>query len=66
MILLTKFYDLWRNDHLTPPEALRQAQQWLRDATLSEIRQLTDPSFRGAEHPLAHPYHWAGFSYTGI
>jgi CHAT domain-containing protein len=66
MILLTKFYDLWRNDRLTPPAALRQAQQWLRNATLSEIRQLTSINFRGAEHPFAHPYYWAGFSYTGI
>ncbi|WP_234406421.1 CHAT domain-containing protein [Limnothrix sp. PR1529] len=66
MILLTKFYDLWRNDHLTPPIALRQAQQWLRSATPSEIRQLTGIGLRGAEHPFAHPYYWAGFSYTGI
>ncbi|MBD2552111.1 CHAT domain-containing protein [Limnothrix sp. FACHB-708] len=66
MILLTKFYDLWRNDHLTPPIALRQAQQWLRTATPSEIRQLTGIGLRGAEHPFAHPYYWAGFSYTGI
>nr|WP_255508944.1 MULTISPECIES: CHAT domain-containing protein [unclassified Limnothrix] len=65
-ILLTKFYDLWRNHHLTPPDALRQAQQWLRAATLAEIRQLTGIGLRGAEHPFTHPYYWAGFSYTGI
>ncbi|MBD2326243.1 CHAT domain-containing protein [Alkalinema sp. FACHB-956] len=33
MMLLTKFYDLWREQHLPPDQALRQAQIWLRDTT---------------------------------
>ncbi|MCU0571011.1 MAG: CHAT domain-containing protein [Oculatellaceae cyanobacterium Prado106] len=36
MMLLTRFYDYWRNDHLEPAIALRQAQQWLRDTTNAE------------------------------
>jgi CHAT domain-containing protein len=67
MILLTKFYDLWRTDRLTPPAALRQAQQWLRHATNSEVAQLLRMR---TDHPnnrdYSHPYYWAGFSYTGI
>ncbi|MGG6239686.1 CHAT domain-containing protein [Nodosilinea sp. AN01ver1] len=33
MLLLTRFYDLWRNAELEPPIALTQAQQWVRDTT---------------------------------
>ena len=36
MLLLTKFYDLWRDHHLPPDQALRQAQTWLRDTTNRE------------------------------
>ncbi|MEO1068479.1 MAG: CHAT domain-containing protein, partial [Cyanobacteria bacterium J06638_6] len=32
-LLLVRFYDFWRNDHLASAEALRQAQHWLRDTT---------------------------------
>jgi hypothetical protein len=34
-LLMTRFYALWRKDGLHPPEALRQAQCWLRDAVRS-------------------------------
>jgi CHAT domain-containing protein len=37
MLLLTRFYDLWRKDGLEPAIALRQAQQWLRDASPAAI-----------------------------
>ena len=30
-LLMVRFYDHWRNDNLPPAEALRQAQQWVRD-----------------------------------
>jgi CHAT domain-containing protein len=36
MLLLTKFYDLWRTHNLAPDQALRQAQIWLRDSTNAE------------------------------
>nr|WP_290225480.1 CHAT domain-containing protein [Trichocoleus desertorum] len=36
MLLLTKFYDLWREQALPPDQALRQAQIWLRDTTNEE------------------------------
>ena len=62
-ILLTKFYDLWRNDHLTPPNALRQAQQWFRDTKRSAIYQETNLTPTSNND---HPYYWAGFSYTGL
>ncbi|PZO35961.1 MAG: hypothetical protein DCF17_17975, partial [Shackletoniella antarctica] len=31
MMLLSRFYDLWRTEHLAPHHALHQAQIWLRD-----------------------------------
>ena len=67
MLLLTKFYDLWRNDGLPPDQALRQAQLWLRDSTAGEIA-----SYGGfftptpSDRSYAHPYYWAAFSYTGL
>jgi CHAT domain-containing protein len=36
MMLVARFYDLWRGEGLEPPEALRQAQIWLRDSTNGE------------------------------
>jgi CHAT domain-containing protein/tetratricopeptide (TPR) repeat protein len=36
MILITRFYDLWRNEGLEIDQALYQAQQWLRDTTNGE------------------------------
>ena len=38
MMLMARFYDLWRKEGLTPAEALRQAQRWLRDTTNGEKR----------------------------
>lgn len=32
-MLLVRFYDYWQNDNLTPPQALRNAQQWVRDTS---------------------------------
>jgi CHAT domain-containing protein len=37
MVLLSRFYQLWRTDNLEPPAALRQAQLWLRDSTGPEL-----------------------------
>ncbi|MGB5636653.1 MAG: CHAT domain-containing protein [Waterburya sp.] len=36
MILMARFYELWRHEGLKPSEALRQAQQWVRDTTNGE------------------------------
>lgn len=33
LILLARFYDLWRTKNLAPAEALRKAQIWVRDTT---------------------------------
>ena len=35
-LLMARFYDLWRQEGREPPEALRQAQIWLRDSTNAE------------------------------
>ena len=48
MLLLTKFYDLWRDHHLPPDQALRQAQIWLRDSTNDEKVQELKPLLRSA------------------
>ena len=36
MMLMARFYELWRNQGLETYEALRQAQQWVRDTTNGE------------------------------
>ena len=36
MLLLTRFYHLWRQDGREPAAALRAAQQWVRDTTNAE------------------------------
>jgi CHAT domain-containing protein len=36
MMVLTRFYEYWRKGGLEPTEALRQAQQWVRDTTNAE------------------------------
>jgi CHAT domain-containing protein len=83
MLLLTKFYDLWRKEYPdSPDQALREAQQWLRDSPpksmidhCSEfIPEVASPQKTKADKALCYalrldysnPYHWAAFSYTGI
>ena len=36
MMLMVRFYEIWREDNLEPPEALRQAQIWVRDTPNGE------------------------------
>jgi tetratricopeptide (TPR) repeat protein len=36
MMLMARFYDFWRDDKIEPVEALRRAQQWVRDTTNRE------------------------------
>ena len=38
-MLMARFYELWRKDGLSLPEALRQAQIWLRDTTNGEKKE---------------------------
>ena len=36
MMLMTRFYVLWRKHAIDPPEALKQARMWSRDAENGE------------------------------
>jgi CHAT domain-containing protein len=69
MLLLTKFYYLWRTHNLAPDQALRQAQLWLRDSTdgekADELGHRVLKKDRD-KRTYAAPYHWAAFSYTGL
>ena len=52
MILMSRFYEVWRAQALEPSDALRIAQLWMRDTTNSEKmtfikRSSTDPSQAG-------------------
>jgi CHAT domain-containing protein len=76
MVLLSRFYTLWQNQHMSPATALRCAQQWLRDASPTDIvdhcrtfipdldshKELK----RSLKYDYSHPYHWSAFSYTGV
>ncbi|MGH8905386.1 MAG: CHAT domain-containing protein [Egibacteraceae bacterium] len=76
-VLVTRFYELMFVDGLTPSEALRRAQRWVRDATNEEITArfpaLTGApaggdrarQVWGAARPYRHPKFWAAFAYTG-
>jgi len=39
MMLMAYFYESWRKQGMSPPEALRQAQIWMRDTTNREKQQ---------------------------
>jgi len=54
-MLMARFYELWRKDSLELPEALRQAQIWLRDSTDGEKKkyfQSSLPEFVGLRLPI--------------
>jgi hypothetical protein len=77
-VLLTRFYELWREPS-DPADALRRAQQWMRDSSNGEkLEHLPDLLGPAADrvpntarrlweraHGHRHPYFWAGFSYMG-
>jgi hypothetical protein len=79
MVLMARFYELWRSNGIHPPEALRQAQRWLRDATNAQLhsyfsespgltaRNYGDAAQIGGEEsrPFAHEHYWAPFTYVG-
>jgi len=78
-VLMGRFYQLWQRDGLQPAEALRRAQQWVRDATNAEkqaafpdVPALAAPkgsaavrAFWESARAHEHPYYWAAFTYTG-
>ena len=76
-MLMARFYDGWKGEGLALPEALRRAQQWVRDTTNGEKRAYlerkfgseNEPALSAWEHPeendFAHPVYWAAFTYTG-
>jgi tetratricopeptide (TPR) repeat protein len=77
-VLFARFYELWREHGLDPADALRNAQQWTRDATNGEkharFRRLVVPPrglAAGARKAWARtrahrqPYFWAPFVFVG-
>jgi CHAT domain-containing protein len=74
MLLITRFYDLWRKDGCEPAAALRQAQEWVRDTTSQQKAKYFQKTNPGLFQSLillppdyfAHPFHWAAFSYVGV
>jgi CHAT domain-containing protein len=81
MMIMIRFYDLWRKNGLKPVEALRQAQLWMRDSTNGEklvyFKQCVDNAtlkqIRNAigfvkmeNRDFAHSFHWASFNYVGV
>jgi tetratricopeptide (TPR) repeat protein len=80
MALMIGFFEHWRRDGLEPADALRCAQQWIRDATNGEkqaafpdVPALAAPAgsaatraFWASARAHEHPYHWAAFTYVGV
>ncbi|MEM7064628.1 MAG: CHAT domain-containing protein, partial [Cyanobacteria bacterium P01_B01_bin.77] len=75
MLLLSRFYDLWRTENHNPPKALHDAQIWLRDSIGPELvpyLQTSHPELAQKlkqshdKRPFAHPFYWAAFTYTGV
>ncbi|MEH2050401.1 CHAT domain-containing protein, partial [Nostoc sp.] len=77
MLLLTRFYTLWRNQHLEPSQALITAQKWLRDSEprdvvahcetfIPELASKEGALYRSLRLDFSHPYYWAAFSYMGF
>ena len=74
IMLLTRFYDLWRKDNLEPAFALHQAQKWVRDTTSQQKAKYFQATNSDLYQTLvllppdhfAHPFYWAAFSYVGV
>lgn len=79
-LLLSRFYSyLEEEPDAIPAEALRRAQQWVRDSSNGEkLEQMPDLMSAAADHVPErgrrlwenahghrHPHHWAGFAYVG-
>jgi CHAT domain-containing protein len=46
MLLMARFYECWRDECHPPPEALRQAQRWVRDSTNGEKQACVEAFLR--------------------
>jgi CHAT domain-containing protein len=76
MLLMSRFYYLWRQKQLEPIEALRQAQVWVRDSSYKErtayLKEVLSPEqAKQVQKEMgfsdySHPFHWAAFAYVGI
>ncbi|EKU96551.1 hypothetical protein Lepto7375DRAFT_0013 [Leptolyngbya sp. PCC 7375] len=60
MMLLVRFYDYWQNNKLSPAQALRHAQQWLRD-TSNQEKKLYFKALRS--HPTTSQIHHSTADY---
>ncbi|MFI9248712.1 CHAT domain-containing protein [Streptomyces sp. NPDC053069] len=79
-LLVSRFYENWRQKGLEPAQALRRAQIWVRDSTngdkarrFPDIPEVTRPGmpalhrrFWQNARPHTGPTHWAAFTYTGM
>lgn len=74
-LLMEHFYTYLRSG-MGKTEALRQAQVWLRDLTVSGLRGNYSELIKGTEYehllkleaterPFANPYYWSGFVLSG-
>ena len=57
MILLTRFYDFWRIEGSEIPQALRQAQQWVRDTTNGQKYDYLKVTFQSLADDQQIPQH---------
>ncbi len=77
-LLMTLFFEYWRTRGLEPPQALRRAQQTLRDGGRDPQARMFFREYlmpRDAAETFhvemlledfAHPFYWAAFTYTGV
>jgi CHAT domain-containing protein len=77
MMLMARFYELWRSGERSLAEALREAQRWVRDSTNAEkqaaLLESTQPAPASAAaarlwltaRDTVDPVHWAAFTYHG-
>jgi CHAT domain-containing protein len=78
MMLMGRFYELWRGEELEISDALTRAQAWVRDSTnaeklaafpsLSALREKVPVAARSlwdSAQPYRHPYYWAAFIHVG-
>jgi CHAT domain-containing protein len=77
-LLMARFYEFWQLEGHDPPEALRRAQLWLRDATNAQIAEHfpsldvrrnrvlpSEVADWGKRRAYAHPDCWGGFVFHG-
>jgi CHAT domain-containing protein len=77
LLLMMRFYDLWRGGDIEPRQALGEAQAWLMFARADELRRALPEAALNApaaaalreaaadDMPYQHPWYWAGFFLAG-